>query len=184
MSRILDVGWPGQVDAQSILDCMGAGSGGVPAVTRAYHDGLIRSVEASFEVMDVMPRLFSFACRELLACVGCGNGSFKGNALRQQQLVLFQGKTKRRIRRTQVKHAAGCSSPLSKRHIAFRLKQRRRVFQVHFQLCSASQFLLDAGHAHGISACCFRSCKSRLFVPCCHLYCSTVLPVAEELNKP
>ncbi|CAM9911370.1 unnamed protein product, partial [Sphacelaria rigidula] len=29
-----------QVDVQSILDCMGGGNGGVPTVTRAYHEGL------------------------------------------------------------------------------------------------------------------------------------------------
>lgn len=39
-----------QVDAQSILDCMGSGNGGVPAVTRAYHEGLCRSVQAMFSV--------------------------------------------------------------------------------------------------------------------------------------
>ncbi|CAM9418058.1 unnamed protein product, partial [Hapterophycus canaliculatus] len=38
-----------KVDAQSMLDCMGRGNGGAPAVTRAYHDGLIRSVDASFK---------------------------------------------------------------------------------------------------------------------------------------
>lgn len=40
-----------QVDAQSILDCMGGGNGGVPAVTKAYHEGLNRSVQAMFTVM-------------------------------------------------------------------------------------------------------------------------------------
>lgn len=41
----------GQVDAQSILDCMGGGNGGVPAVTKAYHEGLVQSVQATFKVM-------------------------------------------------------------------------------------------------------------------------------------
>ena len=40
----------GQVDAQSIIDCMGGGNGGVPAVARAYHEGLCRSVQAAFKV--------------------------------------------------------------------------------------------------------------------------------------
>lgn len=39
------------MDAQSILDCMGGGNGGVPAVTKAYHEGLNRSVQAMFTVM-------------------------------------------------------------------------------------------------------------------------------------
>lgn len=39
-----------QVDAQSILDCMGGGNGGVPAVSRAYEEGLCHSVQASFQV--------------------------------------------------------------------------------------------------------------------------------------
>lgn len=40
-----------QVDAQSILDCMGVGNGGVPAVTRAYHEALCHSVHSTFKVM-------------------------------------------------------------------------------------------------------------------------------------
>lgn len=42
-----------QVDVQSILDCMGGGNGGVPTVTRAYHEGLCRSVQASFQVVSI-----------------------------------------------------------------------------------------------------------------------------------
>ncbi|CBN77415.1 Alpha-galactosidase, family GH36 [Ectocarpus siliculosus] len=38
-----------KVDAQSILDCMGGGNGGVPAVTKAYHEGLVQSVQATFK---------------------------------------------------------------------------------------------------------------------------------------
>lgn len=41
----------GQVDVQSMLDCMGGGNGGVPAVTRGYHEGLFRSVQDTFKVM-------------------------------------------------------------------------------------------------------------------------------------
>ena len=33
-----------------MLDCMGVGNGGAPAVTRAYHAGLARSVEVTFKV--------------------------------------------------------------------------------------------------------------------------------------
>lgn len=42
--------WCGQVDVQSMLDCMGAGNGGVPAITGAYHHGLCASVQGTFKV--------------------------------------------------------------------------------------------------------------------------------------
>lgn len=39
------------MDAQSIIDCMGGGNGGVPVVAREYHQGLCRSVQGTFKVM-------------------------------------------------------------------------------------------------------------------------------------
>lgn len=57
-----------QVDAQSILDCMGGGNGGVPAVVRAYHEGLYRSVQGTFKVQPLID------CRTRI--IGRGNRLF------------------------------------------------------------------------------------------------------------
>lgn len=45
-----------QVDAQSIMDCMGGGNGGVPTISRAYHKALTDSVQSVFKVMLRHPR--------------------------------------------------------------------------------------------------------------------------------
>ncbi|CAM9672683.1 unnamed protein product, partial [Laminaria digitata] len=51
-----------KVDAQSILDCMGGGNGGVPAVTRGYHLGLCRSVQDTFKEGDRPAALIHCMC--------------------------------------------------------------------------------------------------------------------------
>ncbi|CAN0114655.1 unnamed protein product [Ectocarpus sp. 12 AP-2014] len=51
-----------KVDAQSILDCMGVGNGGVPVVTKAYHEGLVQSAQATFKEGDRPAALIHCMC--------------------------------------------------------------------------------------------------------------------------